>query len=334
MNDAQKLVKLRAEMAKAGVDGFLVPRTDEYQGEYVADNAERLAWLTGFTGSAGLAIVMQDKAVVMSDGRYTIQLASEVDGDLYGLVNSQEMTPDDWLLKHCDGGKIIGYDPRLHTPKQIQDKQEKGLFLEAIDNLIDSLWEGQPNAPISEAVLFDEKFAGVSAREKISTIQSDVKEQGADGVVITLSDSIAWLLNIRGNDIPHIPVILSYLFLPAQGKVQWFVAGKKIENIKETLSDFVDFHDEEDVEEYLTTLSGQKIIFDPKRSNIWFQNILKDSGAEIIEGDDPCIMLRACKNETEQQAMKNAHIRDGVALVKFFKWFESANSGEESEDSV
>lgn len=326
MNDAQKLAKLRAEMTKAGVDAFLVPRTDEYQGEYVADNAERLAWLTGFTGSAGLAIVTQDTALVMSDGRYTIQLEQEVNSDLYDLVNSQEITPDNWLVKHCSEGKTIGYDPRLHTPKQIQDKEEKGLVLQAVDNLVDKVWGDRPDAPCSKAFLFDEKFSGVSAAQKIETIQGQLKEQGAYGVVITLSDSIAWLLNIRGNDIPHIPVILSYAFVPMEGKVQWFVADKKIENIKEGLSDFVDFHDEDFVEEYLKGLLDQKIMFDPKRSSIWFKNILNHVGAVMIEADDPCIMLRACKNKIEQEAMKNAHIRDGVALVKFFKWFEGASN--------
>jgi len=326
MNDAQKLAKLRAEMTKAGVDAFLVPRTDEYQGEYVADNAERLAWLTGFTGSAGLAIVTQDTALVMSDGRYTIQLEQEVNSDLYDLVNSQEITPDEWLVKYCNEGKIIGYDPRLHTPKQIQDKEEKGLVLQAVDNLVDKVWGDRPDAPCSKAFLFDEKFSGVSAAQKIETIQGQLKEQGAYGVVITLSDSIAWLLNIRGNDIPHIPVILSYAFVPMEGKVQWFVADKKIENIKEGLSDFVDFHDEDFVEEYLKGLLDQKIMFDPKRSSIWFKNILNHVGAVMIEADDPCIMLRACKNKIEQEAMKNAHIRDGVALVKFFKWFEGTSN--------
>jgi len=324
MNDAQKIQKLREQMALNGVDAFLVPRTDEYQGEYVAENAERLAWLTGFTGSAGLAIVMKDCAMVMTDGRYTIQLATQANEELYELVNSQEVTPDDWLKRHCNEDQVIGYDPRLHTPAQIKERAEKGLALKAIPNLIDEIWVGRPNAPISNAFLFDEKFAGASAQNKIKDIQTGLRKQGVDGVFITLSDSIAWLLNIRGNDIPYIPVILSYAFVPIHGKIQWFVKGDKIENIKNELLPFVDFHEENDIEGFIKSLSTKKIMLDPKRSSIWFENVLTDAGAEIIEGDDPCVMPRACKNEAEQDAMKRAHIRDGVALVKFLKWFETA----------
>lgn len=329
MHAFQKLQKLREQMVEAGVDAFLVPRTDEYQGEYVPESAERLAWLTGFTGSAGLAIITRDRAMVASDGRYTIQLQQQVDGDHYELVNSQEVTPDEWLVKrlvkNCGSGGVIGYDPRLHTPAQIKDKQEKALTLKPVANLIDKIWTERPKVPCSEAFLFDEKFAGRSAGHKIEMIQTSLKEHGVDGALITLSDSIAWLLNIRGNDIPHIPVILSYAFVPVEGKVQWFVNSQKVENIKDLLIDNVDFHDEGQIEHYLQNLSGQKTLYDPKRSSIWFNNILKEAGAEIVEGDDLCILPRACKVEAEQDAMKRAHIRDGVALVKFFKWFESAS---------
>lgn len=329
MNDSQKLQELRAEMAKVGVAAFLIPRTDEYQGEYVPASAERLAWLTGFAGSAGLAIVTVDKAMVMSDGRYTIQLEQQVDAGLYELANSQEVKAEEWLKKNCKAGDVIGYDPRLHTPKQIETIEKEEVTLKAVPNLIDLIWKGQPGAPSSKVFLFDEKFAGVSAAEKVKNLQRDLKSQGAEGAVITLSDSIAWLLNIRGNDIPYIPVVLSYAFVPADGKVQWFVSSQKIKNIKERLSDFVEFKEAAAVEDYLKTLSGQKIIYDPKRSNIWLQNILNGAGAEIIEADDPCIVPRSCKNKDEQAAMKAAHIRDGVALVKFLKWFESADKIDE-----
>ncbi len=329
MNDAQKLEKLRTEMTNVGVTAYLVPRTDAYQGEYVPDCAERLAWLTGFTGSAGLAIIMAEVAVTMSDGRYSIQLEQEVSGDLYQLINSQDTSPDEWLQQNCQAGDVIGYDPRLHTPKQIRDKEEAGLILKAVPNLIDRIWEGRAEAPLSKAFLFDKKFAGVSAAEKIKAIQSLLTQTNTDGVVITLSDSIAWLLNIRGNDIPYIPVILSYLFVPAVGKVQWFVQEDKVSNVKEALSERVDFYDEEKIEAFLGTLSGQKILCDPKRSSIWFQNILNKAEADIIEVDDPCIMLRACKNQSEQAAMKRAHVRDGVALVKFLKWFEGVENTDE-----
>ncbi len=325
MQSQQKLTELRALMAEHGVGAYLVPRTDEYQGEYVAACAERLAWLTGFTGSAGMAIVMHDQAVTMSDGRYTIQLEQQVDGDHFDCVNSQEMSPDEWLKKNA-ANKVIGYDPRLHTPAEIKAKEKEGVKLKTIDqNLIDEIWSDCPNAPCAKIFLFDEKTAGMSATKKIKNLQATLKEENADAVILTLSDSIAWLLNIRGNDIPFIPVVLSYAIVPQAGKMQWFVHGGKItDDVRAALEDIVEFKTEDALEEALLNLKDNKVWLDPKRSSIWFKNKL---GA-VIEKDDPCIMPRACKNIAEQNAMRVAHIRDGVALVKFLKWFEAHGVGE------
>lgn len=337
MNNAQKLEELRKILADQGLEGFLVPRTDEYQGEYVPACAERLAWLTGFTGSAGLAVVLADKAMVMSDGRYTIQLATQVDQDLYALENSQEVTPEEWLKENVPEGAVIGYDPKLHTSAQIEVKEKSGLILKAVSqNLIDIVWKNRPEAPCGKIELFPEKYAGVSAADKIKTIQEELKKNYADAVVLTLSDSIAWLLNIRGADIPYIPVALSYLILPAEGKAQWFVHSDKLSaDVKEALQDIAEFKAEESLGTVLTDLAGQTVWLDPKRSSIWFKNNLNQAGATILEKDDPCILPKACKNETEQEIMKAAHIRDGVAIVKFLKWFEEeASKGELTELSV
>ena len=325
MQAEQKLTKLRALMTKNEVEGYLVPRTDEYQGEYVAACAERLAWLTGFTGSAGMSIVMMDKAVAMSDGRYTIQLEQQVEGDHFERVNSQETSPDEWLKQNA-ANKVIGYDPKLHTPAEIKAKEKAGLKLKAIDqNLIDMVWENRPDAPRTKIFLFDEKIAGISAVEKIKNLQMTLKEENADAVILTMSDSIAWLLNIRGNDIPFIPVALSYAIVPQLGNVQWFIHADKITNdVRDALAGIVDFKAEEALELALDDLKDSKVWLDPKRSSIWFKNKL----GTVIEKDDPCIMPRACKNQAEQNAMRVAHIRDGVALVKFLKWFDAHDVGE------
>lgn len=320
MNNAQKIQKLRDTMALEGVDGYLVPRTDEYQGEYVADYAERLAWLTGFTGSAGIAIILADNATTMSDGRYTIQLAQQVDGELYKRLNSQEIKVENWITENSSEGAIIGYDPKLFTPSQIEKLEKAGITLKAIDkNLVDRIWDVQPVPPKGEVFLFSEKFAGTSAQSKIQEVQNQLKEEEAGAVVITLSDSIAWLLNIRGSDIPFIPVALSFLIVPAEGRAQWFVDPDKITDDM-GLSDLVDFKNPDALEEALSNLEG-KVWLDTKRSSVWF----KDKLSNILEKDDPCILSRSCKNDAEQEAMKNAHIRDGVALVKFLKWVEETN---------
>ena len=312
MNYAQKLEELHQSIKNQGMSGFIVPRTDEYQGEYVPECAERLAWLTGFTGSAGVAVVLADKAAVMSDGRYTIQLEQEVDGDLYSRVNSQEVKLEEWIVENSIEGSVIGYDPKLHTAQQIEELHKAGVNLRAVGaNLVDGIWQDQPAPPKGLVELFPEKYAGASAQEKIKNIQKALKKDDANAVVLTMSDSIAWALNIRGSDIPYIPVALSYAIIPVSGKVQWFIDTNKItDEVREALGGYVEFQVEEKLEEALGNLKG-KVCYDPKRSSIWFKNKLKN----VLERNDPCILPRSRKNKVEQEAMKQAHIRDGVALV-------------------
>ena len=329
MDNARKINLIRKSMEKQGVSAYVIPRTDEYLGEYIPANAERLEWLTGFTGSAGLAIVTLEHAVVMSDGRYTIQLEAEVDGDIYERANSQEVTISDWLEGHLKEGDMVGYDAKLHTPAEIKLLTDKNINLKAVPNLIDMVWQDQPDAPMTDVTLFPEDIAGVSASDKIATLQETLKNEGADAVLLTMSDSVAWLLNIRGNDIPFIPVCLSYLLVPRDGKVQWFVNDKKItDEVRDALSAVVDFCAEDKIEEVLKNQKS-KIWLDEKRTPIYFKNILEQSGAEILNKEDPCLMPRACKNASEIKAMKTAHIRDGVAVTKFLKWFDGNGVGQD-----
>jgi len=260
MNNTQKIQKLRDQMASHGVQGYIVPRTDEYQGEYVADYAERLAWLTGFTGSAGMSVILADNAMVMSDGRYTIQLADQVDGNLYALENSQEVKLEDWIQNNSNEGDVIGFDPKLFTPSQIEKLEKADIKLKPIDeNLIDKIWADQPEPPKGEVFLFDEKFAGCSATQKTQAVQVQLKEEGADALVITLSDSIAWLLNIRGSDIPFIPVVLSYLIVPTEGKAQWFIDPDKVTNDL-SLDELVEFKNPDALEDALNRNFNRRTI--------------------------------------------------------------------------
>lgn len=322
-DSSEKLHALRQEMKRAGVDVFLIPQTDEYLGEYIPECAQRLAWLSKFTGSAGIGIIGVEKACVMSDGRYTIQLAQQIDLDCFEAVNSQEVTPEEWITKNLSDKIVIGYDPKLHTPSFIQRFEKAGLTLIPVqENLIDRIWSGRPAPPCSNVFLFDEKYAGQSAKDKIKLMQSFLVREKCDAFLLTMSDSIAWLLNIRGNDLPYIPVALSYLILPKEGKVQWFIDDAKLNNeVGQALNDLVVHYPIKELSNSIESFKGKTIWYDPKRSSVYFKNLFNEYKINIIEGNDPVILPRACKNIAEQNAMKNAHIRDGVAMTRFLKWF-------------
>lgn len=328
----QKLSDLRDVMDKNNVDAYLIPRTDEYLNEFMAPYAERLAWLTGFTGSAGIGIVARNKAVVMSDGRYTIQLAQQVDQDLYSLENSQIMQVGDWILEHLSDNAIIGYDPKLHTPAFITKLEDAGIQTKPVGgNLIDAIWHDQPSHPKGKVSLFPDDVAGQSAQEKIAALQSTMQ---GDVLLITMLDSIAWCLNIRGADVNHIPVSLATLIVPKSGKAQLFIDQEKIDGkISEALNDCVEFFEPQDIETALSGLKGMTVSFDPKRSTVFYLNALNDTGANIVEGDDPCVLMRAAKMKSEQQEMKQAHITDGVALAKFLHWFDQ-EGGKSQQDEL
>lgn len=329
-------------MAEKGLSGYIVPRTDEYQGEYLPASAERLAWLTGFTGSAGVAVILKNRAVVMSDGRYTIQLARQVDNSVYDTEDNTKTPIEDILLQGAKQNDTIGFDPRLFTPSQIEKIQIKlkdsGITLESeSENLIDSLWDDKPVPPKAKADVFPEAIAGRSMQEKLEVIAASLKGTGAECGIITLSDSIAWLLNIRGGDIPHIPVALSYLMVRQDATADWFIDGEKLTDaVRKHLGNRVAVFAPQMMEEKLAqSVKGTAVLLDPKRTSLWFHEAVAAAGGTVIAAKDPCIDIRAQKTDAEQQSMRNAHVRDGVAMVKFLKWLdEQGASGEETELSV
>ncbi len=323
MDHAQKIQELRKIMEKEGCDAFLVPYADEYQGEYPSEASKRLKWLTGFTGSAGMAVITQNVAMVMSDSRYTIQLEKEVDTSIYQLENSQIVKLGQWISDHVPKG-VIGYDSKLHTSQQIDMLVKSGLALKSLDsNLIDQIWLDRPSEPIEKVRLFPIEYAGQSTTDKIEQIQSDLKGNNIDYCLLTLPDSIAWLLNIRGKDIPFIPIALSHAIIPVSGAVQWYVAQAKItDEVIQSLQDKVIFKAPEDLVPDIQFMAGKAIAIDKKRSSKWFETLAMNAGALVVDLDDPCILPRACKNVSECVSMKNAHVRDGVAIVKFLKWLE------------
>ncbi len=332
----QKLSALRALMKEEGVNGFIIPRSDEYQGEYIPDCANRLFYISDFTGSAGVCVVMNNHAAVFSDGRYTIQLKQQVDPALFETIDITKIKPADWMLSK-DSKAVVGYDPKIHTPHDVKALTDRGVSVKAVDkNLVDMIWDERPPAPSSPVELFPIEYAGVSAPEKIGMVANILQQRGVKAAMITLPDSIAWMLNIRSNDIPHIPVALSYAIVHDNGVVDWFIDKNRVgDDVFKSFGNHVAVKSPLSLEDSLKNLSGQKVLVDGRRSSQWFFDVMKKHGVAMQDSKDPIIAMKAIKNPAEQKAMRAAHIRDGVAVVKFLKWFEeNANKNPLTEISV
>ncbi|MCK5284903.1 MAG: aminopeptidase P family protein [Alphaproteobacteria bacterium] len=331
-----KLQDLRNVMDEQGVDGVIVPRADEYQGEFLAAYSQRLPWLTGFTGSGGVAVILRDKAVVLTDGRYIIQVKQQVDGDMYDTGDITQVSVGAWLAEHCSNGDVIACDPWLHTPEQIdkiekvlEDIKDKDIHIVAKSNFIDKIWKDQPDKPDSIVEIFPEFIAGSSSVDKRAVIVKQLKEKSIYAVILTLPDSIAWMLNIRGNDVPCIPLILSYATIDSNGNVQLFIDEARIsKDVLEHMGDDVEIIAPCKIEEHIEILvrnaqvAGQAIGVDYTSAPLWFKECLKSAGAQVTDLKDPCILPKSLKSESEQVAIRQAHIMDGVALVKFLYWLD------------
>ena len=325
----KRRASFRDEMKKRELNGFILPRTDEFQGEFLAEYAERLQWLSGFTGSAGSAIILEDKAVVMSDGRYTIQLKQQVDSELYGTEDSTKTTIGVWLAEHACKGMRIGYDVWLHTPKQIEKIIEciDGLGITLVpveENIVDAVWNDQPPKPMAQVSIFPDEIAGRSSKQKRGDIADVINGQGAQSCLITAGDSICWLLNIRGGDIEFSPLVLSYVILYVDGTVDWFVDADKVsKDICAALGRGIRILPFADMEDRIAKMVGS-VLFDQLSAPIWFEQTFTRNDIDMVAQKDPCTLLKARKSKTEQEAIKRAHIHDGVAVVKFLKWLDEA----------
>ncbi len=325
---AERLEALRAEISSCGLSGFIVPQGDEHQGEYVARRAQRLAWLTGFTGSAGTAIVLAGKATMFVDGRYTVQVAEQVDGALYDFEHLIKHPPADWLAENAGGGERIGHDPWLHTHNQVRRLTKAcaraGAELVACpDNPLDAVWPGQPPAPLSPVIVHEESLAGESAAAKRTRLAEALAEKDIAGAVLTLPDSIAWLLNIRGGDLPHVPVSLAFAILHADGKVELFMDRRKLP--PETLAHLgngVAVAAPEAFGGALAALAegGKRVQADPDSAAAWIFDQLKQGGAKLVRKRDPCVLPKALKNAVELEGTRSAHLTDGLALTRFLAW--------------
>jgi len=335
--------KLRAELRARGLDGFIVPRADEHQGEYVPPHAERLRWLTGFSGSAGLAIILLDKAAIFIDGRYTLQVRYQVDIDTFEPQSLIDTPPTRWVEENLVAGAKLAYDPWLHTIDDIERlkkaARKANAELIALDeNLIDTIWHDQPTKPKARITPHALEYAGEAASEKLKRMAVELEMSDADAAIITMPDSIAWLFNIRGQDVSHSPLPLSFAILYEEGHAELFVDEEKIDNdTRAHLGNIVTLHTPEAFGTVLDKLGQEKreVRLDPSSAASWVFDRLTLAGATIKRGKDLCELPKARKNETEVNGTRKAHIRDGQALTRFLAWLErETKSGTVTEISA
>lgn len=337
----QRLSALRKAMDKEGLDGFLVPRADEWLGEFVAPYAERLKWVTGFTGSAGIALILKERAVLLTDARYTLQAQGQLNAEMFEVVDINEMPLHEWMEQHVDSEAIIGFDPWLHTDEQLNKMIDKDIVLKSVaKNLVDTIWIDQPDRPATSIHNFPEDIAGDPFGQKCNQVAWMMKEVAVRWYIFTQPDSIAWLLNIRASDVAFIPLALSYLLMNDDGDLVWFVEPERIsEGVLEKLGKAVSIVPPENMEEYLATLREAETDvsygMDFKRSPSWFKYYFAEMGKEIIDIKDPCLFPKSLKTFQEQEAIREVHVQDGIAVVRFLKWMDQEGRNEElSEVSV
>ena len=331
---ADRLAALRAELASRPLTGFVVPLTDEHQSEYVAPYAQRLAWLTGFTGSAGTAVVLADKAALFIDGRYTLQVADQVDAALFEHHNIADTSVVAWLKAQVQAGDTVGYDPYLHTVGWVGEAEAAleavGARLVAVDaNPVDAVWTDRPGLPDAPAVPHETAYAGQSAADKRALIAATLREQGAAAAVLTALDSIAWAFNIRGRDVEHTPVALAYAIVRADETATLFIDPAKTDDaLRRHLGNAVTLQPRDGFADGLTALAadserGARVLVDPHSASAAVFATLGEAGAAIVRGADPCALPKAAKNQAEQHGARQAHRRDGVAVTRFLAWLSA-----------
>ncbi|WP_434928469.1 aminopeptidase P family protein [Shewanella sp. HL-SH2] len=325
----ERVSAIRQQLIIENIDAFIIPRADEYLGEYVPARNERLHWATGFTGSAGMAIVLKDTAAIFTDGRYTVQVPQQVDGTLFQYLSLTDDPQIDWLIDTLGAGSKVGIDSRLHTLAWYQNAKSEfnKADIELIDvqqNPIDVHWHNRPQLPTSPFTLFSHEGAGRNSLDKRQQIGALVKKQGADVALIAALDSFCWLLNIRGNDVPRLPVILGCALLATNGDMTLFTDLAKVPaGFAEHVGTGVTVKDEAELATALAALTGVKLLADPNSANAFSQLQALAAGAKLIAGLDPVALPKAQKNPAELAGIKACHIRDGVAVSRFLAWLDS-----------
>ena len=332
---AARVRQLRQRLLALGLDAMLVPRADEHQGEYVPPSAERLAWLTGFTGSAGCAAIARSAAALFVDGRYIVQAPTQVDTNLFQVLQVPQAKLSAWLIDSIGSGGVVGYDPWLHAEAGIEDLGEtlaaKGIKLKALaKNPVDQVWgRARPAAPQGPVVPQPLAYAGKGAQEKLGELQASLRRDNADAVILTQPDSIAWLFNIRGADVAHNPVPLAFAVVPASGKPELFIdKGKLDRETRAHLAPLAKISAPALLAARIAALraAGKRVRLDPHSAANWFFRKLRGGKGRIVRGADPCVLPKARKNAAEIKGARAAHKRDGAVMARFLAWLEREGS--------
>src|SRR6185436_13385588 len=315
-----RVAALRTELARRGLTGFIIPRSDRHQNEYVPASEERLAWLTGFTGSAGAAIVLMERAVLFVDGRYTLQVREQVDTSLFTIEHLVETPPDRWIETNLTSADRLGYDPWLHTVESAERLAKAcaavGATLVAVEpDLIDAIWSDRPSPPLGAVMLHDLRFAGEAEEDKLARIRAELVKLRADALVVSDPHAVAWAFNIRGSDVAHTPLPLAFAVVPQAGRPALFVDGRKLSNDVREPADFVQ------------ALAGlgqahKTVRLDQATAADALARLVTSHGGKVARGPCPIALMKAMKNQAEISGARAAHIRDGVAVTRFLAWFD------------
>jgi Xaa-Pro aminopeptidase len=337
---AARLAALRAELARRGLDGFIVPRADRYQNEYVPPCAERLAWLTGFTGSAGVAVVLADRAAIFVDGRYQVQVTEQVDTAAFAIEHLVERPPPAWIEAHLGRGRKLGYQPWLHTVDNAEQLAKAcaaagGSLVPVADNPIDAIWTGRPAPPVGAVVLHDLRYAGEDAAHKLARVRAEISKAGADALIVSDPHAVSWLFNIRGSDVPHTPVVLAFATVLKDGRPALYVDSRKLSNeVRHRLEELAVLREPAKFERDLAAPGGvqRAVRLDPAACPDAIARLIGENGGKVLRGADPIAPMKAVKNQAEIAGARAAQLRDGAAVTRFLAWFDAeAPSGRLTE---
>src|SRR5215475_1077499 len=325
-----RLSAFREELARRKLSGFVIPRADQQQNEYVAPSEERLAWLTGFTGSAGLAVVLAQEAALFVDGRYTLQAGKQVDGKAWAVEPLVEPPPESWITKHLKAGDRLGFDPWLHTSAAAERLAsactKAGAELVAVEsNPIDTIWTERPPPPLAPVSVHGPRYAGETEADKLTRSRQELEKLGADALVLSDSHAVAWTFNIRGADVAHTPLPLSYALVPKDGRPTVFIDHRKLSNAtRDHLEQSADVREPGEMAPQLMALAkaGSAIALDSATAADALSRMITAAGGKALRGSDPVALLKAVKNPTEIEGTRTAHRRDAVALARFLAWID------------
>ena len=326
---APRVARLRAELARRGLDGFIIPRADRYQNEYVPPSDERLAWISGFTGSAGLAIVLSDRAALFVDGRYTLQARDQIDTALFEIVHITETPPDQWIEKTLGEGQKLGYDPWLHTIEGAERLAKAcaaagASLVPAEPDPVDAVWDDRPAPPLGAVVLHGEKFAGEPAASKLERIRAELAKLKCDALVVADPHAVCWTFNIRGSDVAHTPLALAVAIVPRDGAPSLYVDGRKLSNtVRDALAAIAELREPDAFADDLASLGAARraVRIDPGAADA-IGRLVGANGGKIRRGADPIALMKAVKNATEIAGARAAHRRDGAAVTRFLAWLD------------